>query len=124
MTVERKFPRINEGWSIAYRILEKEATPKDSLNNFTVNISGGGICFFSKYEIVPNTTLAIEMDSEEIPSPVMALARVVWCNTANHEYEVGAEFLWVGWKDNNAQQTIANHISSTIEKTYQEKNQQ
>jgi hypothetical protein len=120
MTVERKFPRINEGWNITYRILEKEAVSNGSLNNFTVNISGGGICFHSKYEIVPNTTLAIEMDSEEIPSPVMALARVVWCNTTHQEYEVGAEFLWVGWKDSNAQQTIANHISSTIGKTYQE----
>ena len=119
MTVERKFPRINEGWSIAYRILEKEATPKDFLNNFTVNISGGGICFQSKYEIVPNTTLAIEMDSEEFPSPVMALARVVWCNTANQEYEIGAEFWWIGWKDSNAQQTIADHISSAIGKMHQ-----
>lgn len=120
MTAERKFPRINEGWKITYKILEKEAISKEPLNNFMVNISGGGICFQSKYEIIPNTTLAIEIDSEEFPSPVMALARAAWCNTTNQGYEIGAEFLWIGWKDSDAQQTIANHISSAIGKTYQE----
>jgi hypothetical protein len=120
MTVERKFPRINEGWKITYRILETEMVSKEPLNNFTVNISGGGICFQSEYEVVPNTALAIEMDSEEFPSPVMALARVVWCNTTDQGYEIGAEFWWIGWKDSNAQQTIADHISSAIGKTYPE----
>jgi hypothetical protein len=100
--------------------LEKEVISKESMKNFTVNISGGGICFHSQHEIVPNTNLAVEMESEDIPSPVMALARVVWCNAANQGYEVGAEFLWVGWKDSNAQQTIADSISSAIGKTPQD----
>ena len=120
MTIERKFPRITEGWKITYRILEKETIPKEPFNNFTVNISGGGICFQSEDEVAPNTTLAIEMDSEEFPSPVMALARVVWCKPADQGYEIGAEFWWIGWKDSDAQQTIADHISSAIGQTHQE----
>jgi c-di-GMP-binding flagellar brake protein YcgR len=86
----RKFPRLNEGWQLAYRILEKEKALKEPLRNFTVDISGGGICFLSKEELAPKTPLAIELDSEEFPSPIMALAHVVWCNTTEQEYEVGA----------------------------------
>ena len=105
MTDERKFPRITEGWKITYRKLENETILNESFNNYTVNISGGGICFQSENEVVPNTTVAIEMDSEEFPSPVMALARVVWSKPAEQGYEIGAEFWWVGWKDSNAQST-------------------
>jgi hypothetical protein len=119
MTVERKFPRLHENWKITYRVLEKEEISKGSLNNLTVNISGGGVCFQSENEIATNTTLAIEIDSEEFQSPIMALARVVWCNTLNQAYEIGAEFLWIGWKDSNAQQTIADYISSAIGEIFQ-----
>lgn len=115
MNDERKFPRLDESWQLTYRILENEKIIKDPLRNFTVNISGGGLSFKAEEELVPKTLLAIELESEEFPSPILVLARVVWCKAIQHEYEVGAEFWWIGWKDNDAQQTISNYITSVIE---------
>jgi len=115
MNDERKFPRLNENWQITYRILENEKILKNPLYNSTVNISGGGLSFRAEKEIIPKTLLAIELKSEEFPSQILAMARVVWCKASQHEYELGAEFWWIGWRDNDAQQAIANHIASAIE---------
>ena len=123
MADERKFARLNESWQFTYRVLNEQEISEKLLLRFTVNISGGGICFRSSERLAPKTALAIEIDSEELPSPVIALASVVWCSPVEGEYEVGAEFWWIGWKDNDAQQSIANQISSVIE-TKREKERQ
>ena len=123
MPDERKFPHLDKSIRFAYRVLEKQDISKDPLCRFTVNVSGGGICFRSVERLDPKTALAIELDAEEFPSPVIALASVVWCRELEVDYEVGAEFWWIGWKDSNAQQIIAKKISSTIEKRDEKKTQ-
>ena len=121
MTDQRNFPRLNESWQFTYRILSKGKDPKETLQQVTTNMSGGGIRFTSEEELDPETILAIEMNSEELPSPIMALASVVWCHALEEDYEVGAEFSWIAWRDNNAQQSIANFVSSALEAKDREK---
>lgn len=60
------------------------------------------------------------MTLKELPSPIMALASVVWYHAFEEGYEVGAEFSWIAWRDNNAQQSIANFVSSVLEEKYRE----
>jgi hypothetical protein len=115
MTDQRNFPRLNESWHFTYRILSKGKDSKEALQQVTTNMSGGGIRFTSEEELYPETQLAIEMNSKELPSPIIALGSVVWCHPLEENYEVGAEFSWIAWRDNNAQQSIANFVSSALE---------
>jgi hypothetical protein len=55
--------------------------------------------------------LAIEMESNLFPVPMLALARVVRCKGTRHGYEIGCEYWWVGWQNDDAQQTMADYIA-------------
>lgn len=112
MLGKRKFPRLNEEWELNYRVMDKNEFANDPMRQYTVNISGGGICFKANEEIADNTMLAIELESDQFPAPILALARAVRCKRARHGYEVGCEFWWVGWQNNDAQQAMADYIST------------
>lgn len=112
MRDKRKFPRLDKRWQLNYRVIEKDNFQDDPIRQFTVNISGGGICFESETEIDEGTMLALELESEQFESPVLALAKVTWCKKTRRSYEIGAEFWWIGWQNNDAQQSIAEYITS------------
>ena len=112
MRDKRKFPRLKSEWHLNYRVLEDDRFLADPIRQFTVNISGGGICFTSEEELRSNTMVALELESEQFSSPILALAKVVWCKRIREGYEIGAEFWWIGWQNDNAQQAIANYIAS------------
>ncbi len=112
MRDKRKFPRLRSEWQLTYRVLEDDKFLADPIRQFTVNISGGGICFTSEAELNTNTMVALELVSEQFPSPILALAKVVWCKQPREGYEVGAEFWWIGWQNDDAQQSIANYITT------------
>jgi c-di-GMP-binding flagellar brake protein YcgR len=113
---QRKYPRLGTIWDVEYRVLTSEEFEGNPLQSFTVNISGGGICFEAREEIKPGTILTLEMKSPIFPSAILALAKAVWCrkNTEKGKYEVGVEFWWTGWKDRNAQEAVADYISKHI----------
>lgn len=113
---QRKYPRLGTIWDVEYRVLTSEEFEGNPLESFTVNISGGGICFEAREEIKPGTILTLEMKSPIFPSAILALAKAVWCrkNTEKGKYEVGVEFWWTGWKDKNAQEAVADYISKHI----------
>jgi len=113
MLDRRKFPRLDEKWDVDYRTITSEEFREDPISVLTVNISGGGICFEADEEIAKGTMLALELNSEAFPSPIIALAKAAWCKRERKKeiYEVGAEFWWIGWKDSDAQNTVAEYIS-------------
>jgi hypothetical protein len=112
----RKFPRLKEGWMLEYRVLDTAQFERDPVASLAVNISGGGVCLEAKQEIEPGTMLVVDMHSPAFDSPILALARVAWCKKRlfSGVYEVGAEFWWVGWKDTDAQASIAGYIKERI----------
>ena len=116
MVKRRKFPRLKEGWALEYRVLDAAQFAKDSVSSLAVNISGGGVCLESKEEIEPGTMLALDLHSPAFDSPILALARVVWCKKRlfSDVYETGAEFWWVGWRDSDAQAEIASYIKHRV----------
>lgn len=116
MFEKRKFPRLGESWVIDYRAIRTTEFMKNSIGSLTVNISGGGICFETKEEIPKGTMLALELKSAEFPSAIMALAKSVWCKEKDiGKYDVGAEFWWTGWKNNDAQKEMLDYVSKHIE---------
>ena len=112
----RKFPRLKEDWVVDYRVLDTAQFERDPVSSLAVNISGGGVCIEAKQEIEPGTMLAVDLHSPAFDSPILALARVVWCKKKlfSDTYEVGAEFWWVGWKDTDAQSSIATYIKERV----------
>ena len=108
----RRFPRLKEGWALDYRVMDTAQFERDPVSTLAVNISGGGICLESKEEIEPGNMLALDLHSPAFDSPILALARVVWCKKKlfSDRYEIGAEFWWVGWRDSDAQTKISSYI--------------
>jgi hypothetical protein len=63
--------------------------------------------------------VALDIDADDLQSSILALAKVQWCKTSGSTYEVGAEFWWIGWRDNKAQTTVADFINmSTAAKRF------
>jgi len=116
MIDKRKFPRLGKIWELDFRVITLEEFKENPLRGLTVNISGGGICFESDKEIQKGTMLALELKSTIFPSSIIALAKAIWCHKegGKDKYDVGAEFWWTGWKDNDAQKAVAEYISKQI----------
>ena len=115
MVEKREYPRLDESWEMTYRKLDvRDIAP---ISTFTLNISGGGICFSADERLEPNSLIALELKSPHFPSPIIAMAKVVWCKRRGlkgKKYDVGAEFWWIGWKDDGAQEAIAKHIRQQL----------
>jgi len=116
MLDKRGFPRLGEIWDLDYRTISSREFKKSPYSTYTVNISGGGICFEADEEIPKGTMLALELKSKIFPSPIIALAETIWCNKEGEKdkFEVGVEFWWTGWKDSDAQKSLAEYISEKI----------
>ncbi len=116
MFEKRKFPRLDKKWELEYRRVAQEEIRKDQLSAFTVNISGGGLCFETNEEIPKGTMLAMELKSTDFPSSIIALAKAIWCKKERKKdkYSVSAEFFWIGWKDSDVQQTMAKYVNKEV----------
>jgi hypothetical protein len=111
----RSFPRLKDSVQIRYREVRSEVFPGDEAEGFTINISGGGVCFSSQKPLEPGQILAVEMAIPEFESPVVTLGRVVWCEKGSESYEVGTEFWWIGWGDEDVQRSIGEYIRRALE---------
>ncbi len=107
----RQFPRISESTQVRWRRVEHDPTTLG--DSATLNISGGGVCFQAWERIERDTHIAIQLELPGMPLPVIALARVAWCELAQDgamPWDVGAEFHWVGWESGDAQKRIADYL--------------
>jgi hypothetical protein len=108
----RRFPRLSKGFQIAYRMVDQEKFDNDPISSLALNISGGGLCFEAADHLQKGDLVALDIRSDDFSVPILALAKVVWCKAHGSMYQVGAEFWWVGWGDNQAQTTIANYVTA------------
>jgi hypothetical protein len=109
---QRKFPRVSKNYQISYTTVDQEQFAHSPLQSLAVNISGGGVCFEAREALAKDTLLALEINADDCHSAILALARVAWCKQQGEGYEVGAEFWWIGWRDNEAQTAMADFIST------------
>ena len=110
----RRFPRLREACQIKVRHIAGARPPAEAVEAMTVNISGGGLCYHSEIELVAGEFVAVELSLPEFPSPVVALARTVFCRPLDAMHEIGLEFWWVGWGDDSAQRAIADYIKTEL----------
>ena len=112
MFQRRKFPRINKNYDISYKCIDESQFEDNPISSLAVNISGGGICFEAKEKLAKKSVIALEINADNFESSILGLARVKWCKPRGHAFEIGAEFCWVGWRDNEAQNNIADYIAT------------
>lgn len=107
----RKFPRVNKNYLVSYKCIEQGQFEDNPISSLAVNISGGGICFEAKEKLAKGSVVALDIKADNLSSSILGLARVAWCKQRGDGYEVGAEFWWVGWRDSEVQNDIANYIA-------------
>lgn len=108
----RRFPRLRKDFHVSYRMVNQEQFESDPVCALAVNISGGGVCFEANEALQEGALVALEIRSDDFATPILALAKVVWCKSKGEAHKIGAEFWWIGWGDNKAQSTIANYVAS------------
>jgi hypothetical protein len=108
----RKFPRIGKNYQLSYTVIDKAQFEAPPLSSLVVNISGGGLCFEASSDLAIDTIVALEINSDDSHSAILALARVAWCKPKGSKFDIGAEFWWIGWRDTTAQSTIADFIAT------------
>ena len=108
----RRFPRLHKDFQITYRMVDQEKFDNDPIKSLALNISGGGVCFEATDNLQKGTLVALDIRSDDFNAPILALAKIVWCQPHGAGYQIGAEFWWVGWGDDQAQTTIANYVSA------------
>jgi len=108
----RRFPRLRKDFQITYRMVDQEKFDHDPIKSLALNISGGGVCFETTDNLQKGVLVALDIRSGDFNAPILALAKVVWCKPQGASYQVGAEFWWVGWGDDQAQTTIANYVTA------------
>lgn len=108
----RKYPRMNKDYHISYTPIDTEQFACDQVSSLAVNISGGGVCFTATEAMAKGAMVALDISGDNLLSPIMALAKVVWCKEKRNAYEVGVEFWWVGWRNSDAQHTMADFITT------------
>ena len=95
---------------MAFRIVRGgEADPKRSATE-TLNLSASGLCLVSPAPLEQNTDLALELSLKGRQEPVLAMGRVVWCDSAGDAYRVGISFSWVREQDRAALALIADYV--------------
>ena len=64
----------------------------------------------------------LEMSLSQSPTPVVSLGRVVWCEAgAGGKFDVGIEFWWIGWADEEAQRHMLGYIGQKLKEMGQDK---
>lgn len=108
----RQFPRVSKEYRVSYSLVDQEQFDCRPFNSLAVNISGGGICFTVAEPLAKGSMVALDIDADDLQSSILALAKIRWCKAQGKAYEVGADFWWIGWRDNDAQHTVADFITA------------
>jgi hypothetical protein len=93
-------------------MVDQEKFENDPVKSLAVNLSGGGVGFEATERLQKGALVALDIRSDDLDTPILALAQVVWCKPHRAMYQVGAEFWWVGWGDEHAQTTIASYVAA------------
>lgn len=113
MSDGRQFPRVADSANLKWRVIVNGPQTGPTMRGLQLNISGGGICFLSNDPVPEGKMVALELQLPGFPSAILAMGKVVWSKPAPDapgEFEIGAEFHWIGWDSAAAQEQVLNYI--------------
>jgi len=114
---DRTYPRVKETCDVKYHVVQDTSIGALQDSGVAVNISGGGMCFAADEPLKPGETVALEMTLTQLPTPVVSLGKVVWCEPSADagKFDVGVEFWWIGWADTEAQEKMLGYINKKLD---------
>ena len=89
----RRHPRFFDEVKIRFRDLGGTVDPRWGRAR---DLSLGGTCLLSESNTEVGCHLALEIHLERSRPPMLALARVLRCESESGEFHSGLEFLWLG----------------------------
>jgi hypothetical protein len=112
----RSFWRVSDACAMTWRPVGDDPVFADLAQQKGVmkNISGGGVCFRSETDPGVGTMMAMSLELPGLPTSVLSLGRAVWTKPSGGGFDVGVEFWWIGWKDEDAQQKIRSFIADKV----------
>lgn len=108
----RKDDRLPEECRIAYRRIHGGEADSRQQATDTINLSASGLCLRATEALEPDSHLAMELQLDPYPEPLVALGRVVWCEKDGDQYKVGVCFTWLREADRADLQRIADYLES------------
>jgi hypothetical protein len=112
----RHFWRVSENCAMSWRAVNDDPafSALASQPGVMQNISGGGVCFHSETDPGTGRMVALSLDLPGLPASVLSLGRTVWSKPVERGFDVGVEFWWIGWKDEDVQQKIRSFIAEKL----------
>jgi len=112
----RRHPRLSTRCRVAYRTIRDGAAAPRTNATETINLSASGLCMRAAEPLESEAHIALEIQLEGHPDPVVAIARVVWCDRdrAAGDYRVGLCFTWLREKDREDLRVIAEYVEARI----------
>ncbi len=108
LTIERRtHPRYVEEVRVRFRDLEGGAPSSWGRSR---DLSLGGMCLIAKAEVAVGSHLALEINIDDEPAPLLALGRVLRCKDDGEGHAAGIQFLWIGEEDRANLYRLAAHF--------------
>lgn len=110
MIEKRSFPRLGRDWEIEYQVSAPKAVQSIPIKGGIRDLGAGGFSFRSELASPPGALLQFAIQPTDHFKPMVGVARIAWTRGQEGSYESGAQFVWVGWKDMDAQTAIAHYV--------------
>lgn len=111
----RRSPRAEVTFPVKYRIMDQSGTTQATVSGRAMNVSGSGLRFHTDQPVEIGSTLAAEFQIPASQSEIVAVGRVIWSRPADEGgFEVGLEFWWLGWRDENAQRALDDFVRTRL----------
>ena len=111
----RRSPRAEVSFPVRYRVMDESGETRTTVTGRAVNISGSGLRFHTDVEVEVGCMLAAEFQIPSSQSEMVAVGRVVWSRPAGGGFEVGLEFWWLGWRDEEAQRALSDFVRRKLQ---------
>jgi len=110
MIEKRSFPRLPRNWEIEYQISNSTTAQPTLVKGGINDLSGGGFSFRSESAFPAGALFQFLIKPKYSLKPMVGVARIAWSRGQEGFYESGAQFVWVSWKDMDAQTAIAQYV--------------
>jgi len=111
----RAEPRAGATFPVQYKLLDEKGQEQRQVCGSAVNVSDSGLRFQTDEQLQTGCVVAAEFNLPGSESEVVAVGKVVWCRPSDQAgFDVGMEFWWLGWRDEHAQQALADYVQSKL----------
>lgn len=103
--------RLDDRCRVSFKALRGKAAGPRTEAAETINLSPSGICMASPIALLPGDDLALEIHLDGNDEPVVAMGRVVWCDSRGPYWRTGIAFSWLRSEDRTPLEALKRWLS-------------